>query len=66
MTAKSRINAPTITPEHAAYLEQCEFTLEPSVRRLFDQATAVGWTGEHTAISIARIAAQRWRETVRN
>lgn len=66
MTAKSKINAPTITQEHADYLRQCEFSLEPSVRKLFDLATAAGWTGEHTAVSIARIAAQRCRETVRN
>lgn len=66
MSAKSKINAPTITQEHADYLRQCEFSLEPSVRKLFDLATAAGWTREHTAVSIARIAAQRLRETVRN
>lgn len=64
MKAKPKINAPTIPREHADYLRQCEFSLEPSVRKLFELATAAGWANEHAALSIARIAAQRWRETL--
>lgn len=64
MNASLRINAPTITQDHPDYLRQCEFSLEPSVRKLIEIAAACGWANDHVALSVARIAAQRWQETI--
>lgn len=64
MTVKPKINAPTVTLEHADYLRQCEFSLEPSIRKLIQLATAAGWAHDCVALSVARIAAQRWQETM--
>ncbi len=64
MTAKPMINAPTVTLDHPDYLRQCEFSLEPSVMNLIEIAAASGWANDHVALSVARIAAQRWQKTI--
>lgn len=64
MIATPTINAPTVPLDHADYLRQCEFSLEPSVRKLIQIATAAGWANDHVALSLARIAAQEWQEAL--
>ena len=66
MTAKPKINAPTVTLDHPDYLRQCEFSLEPSVRALIEIAAACGWANDHAALSVARIVTQRWQQTMRH
>lgn len=65
MSNSLRINPPTRTTKDAAYLQECEFALEPSVRGLMKLATAAGWEPKQAATAIAvlsiQIAESKWK-----
>lgn len=58
MINRSRINTPTKAVTDPNYIAECQFALEPSVYRLMELATEVGWDHRQAATAIAMLAAK--------
>lgn len=63
MASKPKINPPTLRTADPRYLHECEFALEPSIAKVVEVAKATGWSADHVALSIARIAVRTTAST---
>lgn len=58
MSKNVRINPPSSPANADAYLEECQFALEPSVYGLMKLAVAAGWEPKQAATAIAVLSVQ--------
>lgn len=66
MTKPPRLNSPTKVVGDPLYPLECQFALEPSVIRLIDLATELGWEKQHVLCALMNLVASRVDEHVIN